>query len=80
MIQAVIFRQRKLMINIRLNLNPGCIDLMSYIFSKKKREMVRSLWQMIQYTVDHLLNKVTLQDIMSSEETTGQLLNKMIGN
>ncbi|WP_285054694.1 RrF2 family transcriptional regulator [Pedobacter ginsengisoli] len=40
---------------------------------------VRSLWQMIQFTVDQLLDKVTLQDLMSSEETTGQLLNKMIG-
>jgi DNA-binding IscR family transcriptional regulator len=28
----------------------------------------RSLWKMIQFTVDHLLNKLTLQDLLVREK------------
>lgn len=35
---------------------------------------VRSLWQMIQYSVDQLLDKVSLADLTSSEEKSSQLL------
>lgn len=39
---------------------------------------VRSLWQMIQLTVDNLLNKVTLADLNSSEEKSSQLLRSIL--
>jgi Rrf2 family protein len=39
---------------------------------------IRSLWQVIQISVDRLLDQVTLADLMSSEQQTGQLLNTMI--
>lgn len=39
---------------------------------------VRSLWQMIQFTVDNLLNKVTLADLNSSEEKSSQLLRAIL--
>ena len=39
---------------------------------------VRSLWQMIQYTVDQLLDKVTLADLTSSEEKSSQLLQMLL--
>lgn len=39
---------------------------------------VRSLWQMIQYTVDQLLDKVTLADLTSSEEKSSQLLHAIL--
>ncbi len=35
---------------------------------------VRSLWQMIQLSVDRLLDKVTLSDLISSEEKSENLL------
>ena len=34
----------------------------------------RSLWQMIQFTVDQLLNKVTLHDLVNSEEESAKIL------
>lgn len=39
---------------------------------------VRSLWQMIQHTVDQLLDKVTLADLTSSEEKSSQLLHAIL--
>lgn len=39
----------------------------------------RSLWQMIQFTVDQLLDKVTLQDLVSSEKVSGTGLTKVPG-
>jgi len=38
----------------------------------------RSLWQMIQYTLDQLLNKVTLHDLVNSEEQSAKLLYQML--
>ena len=39
---------------------------------------VRSLWQMIQFTVDQLLDKVTLHDLTNSEEKSSQLLQAIL--
>lgn len=41
---------------------------------------VRSLWQMIQLTVDQLLDKVTLADLTNSEEKSSQLLNAILAS
>ena len=38
----------------------------------------RSLWQMIQYTVDQLLNQVTLHNLVSPEEESARLLEAML--
>ncbi len=38
----------------------------------------RSLWQMIQYTVDQLLDKVTLHDLVNSEKDSSRLLEEML--
>ncbi|MGC4035190.1 MAG: Rrf2 family transcriptional regulator [Chitinophagaceae bacterium] len=35
----------------------------------------RSLWKMIQFTVDQLLNKVTLHDLVAGENESGKMLN-----
>ncbi len=40
---------------------------------------VRSLWQMVQVSVDRLLDQVTLADLMNSELASHQLLKTMIG-
>jgi Rrf2 family protein len=37
----------------------------------------RSLWQMVQLTVDQLLNQVSLQDLVSSESESGKILELM---
>jgi Rrf2 family iron-sulfur cluster assembly transcriptional regulator len=39
----------------------------------------RSLWQMIQYTVDQLLNKVTLHDLVNPEKTSAKILEELLG-
>ena len=39
----------------------------------------RSLWQMIQFTVDQLLDKVTLHDLANSEKESGRQLIQMLG-
>jgi Rrf2 family iron-sulfur cluster assembly transcriptional regulator len=39
---------------------------------------VRSLWQMIQLSVDQLLNQVTLADLINSEQRSGQMLNAIV--
>lgn len=39
---------------------------------------VRSLWTMIQFSVDHLLDKVTLDDLINSEEQSDHLLSVML--
>ena len=38
---------------------------------------VRSLWQMIQLSVDQILDKVTLADLINSEEKSESLLNTL---
>jgi len=38
----------------------------------------RSLWQMIQFTVDQLLDKVTLHDLVTSEKESGRTLNMIL--
>jgi Rrf2 family iron-sulfur cluster assembly transcriptional regulator len=38
----------------------------------------RSLWQMIQYTVDQLLDQVTLYDLVNSEKESGKNLNYIL--
>jgi len=38
----------------------------------------RSLWQMIQFTVDQLLDKVTLHDLVSTEENSAKVLRQML--
>jgi Rrf2 family protein len=39
---------------------------------------VRSLWQMIQLSVDQLLDQVTLADLINSEQRSGQMLNAIV--
>jgi rrf2 family protein (putative transcriptional regulator) len=38
----------------------------------------RSLWQMVQYTVDQLLDKVTLYDLVSSEKESEKILKQLL--
>lgn len=38
----------------------------------------RSLWQMIQFTVDQLLETVTLHDLVSTEKESSKLLNAIL--
>ena len=38
----------------------------------------RSLWKMIQFTVDQLLDKVTLADLIRSENNSEKLLNQIL--
>jgi len=38
----------------------------------------RSLWQMIQFTVDQLLDQVTLYDLVSTEVESGKMLELMM--
>ncbi|HEU4903532.1 MAG TPA: Rrf2 family transcriptional regulator [Flavisolibacter sp.] len=38
----------------------------------------RSLWQMIQFTVDQLLDRVTLHDLVSTEENSAKLLRLLL--
>lgn len=38
----------------------------------------RSLWKMIQFTVDRFLDQVTLYDLMNSEKVTGKTLNQLL--
>lgn len=39
---------------------------------------VRSLWQMIQFSVDQLLDKVTLSDLINSEKKSERLLHNIL--
>ncbi len=39
----------------------------------------RSLWQMIQFTVDQLLDKITLHDLVSAETESAEILAKALG-
>lgn len=38
----------------------------------------RSLWQMIQYTVDQLLEKITLHDLANNEKESRESLNQIL--
>lgn len=38
----------------------------------------RSLWQMIQFTVDKLLDKITLYDLVSTEKDSSKVLNQIL--
>lgn len=38
----------------------------------------RSLWQMIQFTVDQLLNKITLYELITPESQSSSLLEKIL--
>ena len=38
----------------------------------------RSLWQMIQFTIDQLLDKVTLYDLINSEKTSTNILEQLL--
>jgi Rrf2 family transcriptional regulator, iron-sulfur cluster assembly transcription factor len=38
----------------------------------------RSLWQMIQYTVDQLLEKITLHDLANNEKESKESLNQIL--
>lgn len=38
----------------------------------------RSLWQMIQFTLDQLLNKVTLHDLINPEKTSSKILEELL--
>ncbi len=38
----------------------------------------RSLWQMIQYSVDQLLDKVSLSDLVNSEKESGNVLKQLL--
>lgn len=39
---------------------------------------VRSLWQMVQFSVDQLLDKIQLNDLIGTEEKSGNLLNQLL--
>lgn len=38
----------------------------------------RSLWQMIQFNIDQILDKVTLYDLVNSEKESGRNLNQIL--
>lgn len=38
----------------------------------------RSLWQMVQYTLDRLLDKVTLHDLVNPEKTSARILEQLL--
>ena len=38
----------------------------------------RSLWQMIQFSIDQLLDKVTLHDLVNSEKESGKILKQLL--
>jgi Rrf2 family protein len=38
----------------------------------------RSLWQMVQYTLDKLLDKVTLHDLVNPEKTSSKILEQLL--
>ena len=38
----------------------------------------RSLWQMIQFTVDQLLDRVTLHDLVCTEENSAKMLRQLL--
>jgi Rrf2 family transcriptional regulator, iron-sulfur cluster assembly transcription factor len=38
----------------------------------------RSLWKMIQFTVDRLLDKITLHDLVSTEKESARTLNQLL--
>ncbi len=38
----------------------------------------RSLWKMIQFTVDQLLDKVTLHDLVTTEKESSKVLNQIL--
>lgn len=38
----------------------------------------RSLWQMIQFTLDRLLDKVTLHDLVNPEKASAQILEQLL--
>ncbi len=39
----------------------------------------RSLWQMIQFTVDQMLDKITIDDLVNSEKKSTKILNELLG-
>ena len=39
---------------------------------------VRSLWQMVQFSVDQLLDKIQLSDLSGNEKTSDNLLNQLL--
>ena len=38
----------------------------------------RSLWQMLQFTIDQLLDKITLDDLVNSEKNSAKILEQML--
>ena len=38
----------------------------------------RSLWQMIQFTLDQLLDKITLHDLVNTEKTSAKILEQVL--
>jgi len=38
----------------------------------------RSLWQMIQFTLDQLLDKITLHDLVNTEQTSAKILEQFL--
>jgi Rrf2 family transcriptional regulator, iron-sulfur cluster assembly transcription factor len=38
----------------------------------------RSLWQMIQFTIDQFLDKITLYDLVNSEKQSGEILKQIL--
>ncbi len=38
----------------------------------------RSLWKMIQFTVDQLLDKITLHDLINAEKDSGKILEQIL--
>ena len=38
----------------------------------------RSLWKMVQFTVDQLLDKVTLHDLVHTEKESSKVLNHIL--
>ena len=38
----------------------------------------RSLWQMVQYNIDQLLDKISLHDLVNSEKESGEILKQLL--
>jgi Rrf2 family transcriptional regulator, iron-sulfur cluster assembly transcription factor len=55
-------------------LHPGTLKLCTHSVDCS----TRSLWQMIQFTVDRLLDKITLDDLVNAEKESAKILSRVV--
>ena len=55
-------------------LHPGTLKLCTHSVDCS----TRSLWQMIQFTVDRLLDKITLDDLVNTEKESAKILSRVV--